>query len=603
VPYGGTVEPIVPVRVLDSRPDELTVDGEAAGIGRRPGGQVTELVVRGRGGVAVDAEAVFLNVTAVKPGAAGFLTVYPCGEPRPLASNVNYVAGQTVPNAVATQVGTAGKVCIFTLASTDLVVDVNGFLPAGTTIDTLVPERLLETRVGPGFETIDGRFQGAGQAGWGATVALDVAGRGGVSVDAEFALLNVTAIRPTSRGYLTVFPCDERRPLASNVNFVGGDVRPNFVLAKLSDTGTVCIFTSARTDIVVDIAGLGSYTPSAVEQLRRDLTDGNQTIFGTPRLGIFACLVPPGSTGYASTDRIVSPYFAALSGGLFVPEFVAMRAVTLGTDDDNADCLTRAGDNDLDIDLGIGVDNVPTAAGGVLGFARIWTQENFRWSSGVWISGRNISDDLWDTWTHEIGHTLFWKHSKSHDGFEYGDHWDVMGWSRSCRIASKPFGDICAAGQQTQAMNRFASGWLDEDLVKVHTSGNHSYKIGPLGGGSTELVVATSPASASQALTIETRVQTGYDEVIDAEGVVVRFSDGMSRRAAVAAVPPNSCTRYPPTCDRVLGVGDSVTIDGVTVQVIDRTGAVFTVTVSGTYSGRALQSIVQEAGSLDLDRR
>ena len=602
VPYGGAVEPIVPMRVLDSRPDQATVDGEAAGIGRRPGGQVTELLVRGRGGAAVDADAVFLNVTAVDPGAAGFLTVYPCGEPRPLASNVNYAAGQTVPNAVVTKVGPGGKVCIFTLAQTHLVVDLNGFLPAGTAIDTLVPARLLETRVAPGLETIDGRFQGGGQANWGTTIVLDVAGRGGVSADAEFALLNVTAVGPTSPGFLTVFPCDENRPLASNVNYAGGDVRPNFVLAKLSDAGTVCIFTSARSDIVVDVAGLGSYTPSAIEQLRRDLTDGNQTVFGRPRLGIFACLVPPGSTGYDSTDRIrldldaiaadanriVSPYFETVSGGSFVPEFVAMWAVALGADDDNSDCLRQAGENDLEIDLGIGVDNVPAAARGALGLARITTQGDFRWSRGVWLSGKNISDDLWHTWTHEIGHTLFWKHSNSHDGFAYGDHWDIMGWSRACRIASKPFGDICAAGQQTQAMNRFASGWLDEDLVKVHTSGSHSYDVGPLGGGSTELVVATTLASASQALTIETRVRTGYDEIIDAEGVVVRFSDGMRRRAAVAAETPNSCNRYPPTCDRVLDVGGSVTVDGVTVEVLDRTGADFTVKVSGVYSGRAL---------------
>ena len=68
----------------------------------------------------------------------------------------------------------------------------------------------------------------------------------------------------------------------------------------------------------------------------------------------------------------------------------------------------------------------------------------------------------------------------------------------------------------------------------------------------------------------------------------MRFSDGMRRRAAVAAVTPNSCNRYPPACDRVLEVGDSVTVDGVTVQVLDRTGADFTVEVSGVYSGRTL---------------
>ena len=91
-------------------------------------GSVTELTVTGRGGVPGDADAVMLNVTAVSPAAAGYLTVYPCGVPRPLASNVNYIAGQVVPNAVLVKIGTAGKVCIFSLAATDIVVDVNGYI-------------------------------------------------------------------------------------------------------------------------------------------------------------------------------------------------------------------------------------------------------------------------------------------------------------------------------------------------------------------------------------------------------------------------------------------------------------------------------------------
>ena len=37
-----------------------------------------------------------LNVTADAPEGSGYLTVFPCGAAQPLASNVNYVAGQTV---------------------------------------------------------------------------------------------------------------------------------------------------------------------------------------------------------------------------------------------------------------------------------------------------------------------------------------------------------------------------------------------------------------------------------------------------------------------------------------------------------------------------
>ena len=84
----------------------------------------------GRGGVPADADAVMLNVTAVFPVAAGFLTVYPCGTTLPKASNVNYGPGDVAPNAVLAKIGTGGKVCIYTLAATDIIVDVNGYVPA-----------------------------------------------------------------------------------------------------------------------------------------------------------------------------------------------------------------------------------------------------------------------------------------------------------------------------------------------------------------------------------------------------------------------------------------------------------------------------------------
>ena len=41
-----------------------------------------------------------MNVTATAPSANGWLTVYPTGAAFPNASNLNFLAGQTVPNLV-----------------------------------------------------------------------------------------------------------------------------------------------------------------------------------------------------------------------------------------------------------------------------------------------------------------------------------------------------------------------------------------------------------------------------------------------------------------------------------------------------------------------
>ena len=253
--------PLVPARVLETRsgPDEKTSDGQFQGIGQRGAGTTLELQVTGRGGVPADADAVMLNVTAVFPVAAGFLTVYPCGTTLPKASNVNYGPGDVAPNAVLAKIGTGGKVCIYTLAATDIIVDVNGYVPAGGTPNSLVPARVLETRSGPDEKTSDGQFQGIGQRGAGTTLELQVTGRGGVPADADAVMLNVTAVFPVAAGFLTVYPCGTTLPKASNVNYGPGDVAPNAVLAKIGTGGKVCIYTLAATDIIVDVNG---YVPA-----------------------------------------------------------------------------------------------------------------------------------------------------------------------------------------------------------------------------------------------------------------------------------------------------------------------------------------------------
>ncbi len=106
-----------------------TVDGDFEGGGRLLAGQVLMLDVAGRGGVPANADSVFLNVTAVSPTAEGFITIFPCNTARPQASNVNYFAGQVVPNSVLAKLDPNGRVCIYTLAATDLVVDVNAYVP------------------------------------------------------------------------------------------------------------------------------------------------------------------------------------------------------------------------------------------------------------------------------------------------------------------------------------------------------------------------------------------------------------------------------------------------------------------------------------------
>jgi hypothetical protein len=120
--------PVVPARLLDTRPGSPTVDGQFQAGGKLGAAQTLNLTVAGRGGVPADATAVVLNVTAVEPTAPTFLTLWPTTAARPLASNLNPTPGQPpTPNLVTVGVG-GGSVSIFNFAGdVHVFADVTGY--------------------------------------------------------------------------------------------------------------------------------------------------------------------------------------------------------------------------------------------------------------------------------------------------------------------------------------------------------------------------------------------------------------------------------------------------------------------------------------------
>jgi hypothetical protein len=72
--------------------------------------------------------AVVANVTVTNTTGSSYLTVWPAGTTQPLASDLNWVAGETIPNLVVVELGSDGALSIFNYAgSTDVVVDVEGY--------------------------------------------------------------------------------------------------------------------------------------------------------------------------------------------------------------------------------------------------------------------------------------------------------------------------------------------------------------------------------------------------------------------------------------------------------------------------------------------
>ncbi|HVL06442.1 MAG TPA: hypothetical protein VM388_10670 [Acidimicrobiales bacterium] len=243
---GGRYTPVAPARVLDTR------TGTGGTLGKVGGGTSIDLDVRGVGGLPSTVGAVVLNVTATDlDGTDTFVTVYPAGVPRPLASNLNVTGGQSVPNLVVTPTGD-GRVTLYSNAGTvHLVADVQGWYApdAEAAYLSTTPLRLLDTRTGTGGTV--GKVQA------GTHIDLRVAGAGGVPAGVRGAVLNVTTtdhIGPES--YLTVYPAGGGRPLASNLNFVSGQTRANLVFARLGVDGKVSLYNNlGATHVVADLQG------------------------------------------------------------------------------------------------------------------------------------------------------------------------------------------------------------------------------------------------------------------------------------------------------------------------------------------------------------
>ena len=249
----GAYVPVTPARLLDTRTN---------GSGGVPAAGITTLQVTGHGGVPVGAAAVVVNLTAVTPAAPGYLTAYPAGTTRPTTSSVNFATGTTVANLAAVKLSPGGALTVASGSPrpTQLVVDVQGYYLAGTpladgTFQGLTPVRVLDTRSGVGAAKA--------RVAAGSTLTLQVTGRGGVpATGVGAAVLNLTAVAPTSSGYLTAFPVGAAAPSTSNVNYVAGHNVATAAVVRVSSAGTIAIHNAGAgmVDILADVSG---YTVSA----------------------------------------------------------------------------------------------------------------------------------------------------------------------------------------------------------------------------------------------------------------------------------------------------------------------------------------------------
>ena len=241
----GEYTAVPPTRLLDTRinPGPLSAGG------------TIDVQIEGAAGVpSSDVVAVVLNVTATGPQQAGFLTVWPSDEDQPLISNVNYSAGQTVPNLVTVAVSLEGAVRIFSSTHADVVVDIEGYYSdslgtPGGRFHSMAPKRLFDTRL-HATEVGAALTPGATRR---FTVTRPLTG---VPATVTAVVMNVTVTRTTASGFLTLYPEDSTVPLVSNLNFVANQTVPNLVIVKVPRSGVINLYNSAgNTDVIADIVG------------------------------------------------------------------------------------------------------------------------------------------------------------------------------------------------------------------------------------------------------------------------------------------------------------------------------------------------------------
>ena len=264
----GRYVALSPVRYFDSR----TGLGPTA-VAPFAAGEQRQVQITGRGDVPVSgAAAVVLNLTMTGTAGTGFVAAVPSnGVLPPSTSNVNVqLPGETRANLAIVPLGPDGAIKLYASVSTNVIVDVTGYVTAAAAPMSSVglfvpvtPARLLDSRVDLGYT--------GAKPGPGASFAEQVAGRAGVPVsDVAAVAATITATQSTNPGYVTVWPDRQPLPNVSTLNASASDSTvANAALITLGN-GAFDLYTQSGAHLIADVSGYFLGTPTPPTQAAND---------------------------------------------------------------------------------------------------------------------------------------------------------------------------------------------------------------------------------------------------------------------------------------------------------------------------------------------
>ncbi|MER7889293.1 choice-of-anchor D domain-containing protein [Micromonospora sp. NPDC094482] len=308
----GTYYPLTPARIMDTR------TGTGAPKAKVGTNGTVNLQVTGRGGVpSSGVGAVVLNVTVTEPTASSFLTVYPAGQAKPTASSLNFQRGWIRSNSVTVAVGAGGKVAINNLSGyTHVIVDVLGYYASDNTPLINTGQLGGQLQPVPPLRVFDSRSD------WGTKLPAENQVRVAVNygTDANWRMkavvLNITAVSPSSNGFLTAWNGEWPEPKTSTVNYTGGSVTPNLAIVPVrhcydcpwgSEFPTFGVYTLKDTHVIVDIVGFLDDS-SLADGLRFNPKTPTRIVDSRKGQGL------PSSLGAGRTGTVTTPG-ALLTGG------------------------------------------------------------------------------------------------------------------------------------------------------------------------------------------------------------------------------------------------------------------------------------------------
>jgi hypothetical protein len=339
--HGGSVAsrfvPITPCRVVETRNANGPFGGPslAAGISR------DFVIPNGACNIPPTATAYSLNVAVVPKGPLGYLTVWPAGELQPFVATLTSLDGRIRTNAAIVPAGTNGALSVFATNPTDVVLDINGYFvpatdPAGLAFYPVTPCRVADTR------NSSGPLGGPSLSARGTRTFPIAQSSCGIPAGAQAYSLNFAAVPKGTLGFLTAWPTGKSQPLAASLTALTGTVTANAVIVPAGTNGSVDVYSTDTTDLVIDITGyfappgaggLSLYNLSPCRVLDTRQPAGTPPFSGTSsvNVGSSGCGAPAPAQAYVFNATVVPPgpfgYLTLWSQGQPQPVVATLNAI------------------------------------------------------------------------------------------------------------------------------------------------------------------------------------------------------------------------------------------------------------------------------------